>query len=185
MRKLQSQRLRQRCRQHHDSVLRSLAVSHDDRLAIEVEIFNAQAQALHQTHAGAVQQLADEQMMFVECAKQCSDFGAREDDRNVDALFRAADLVHPWQLDVQHLLVQVKNCRQCLTMGGRRDLSIVREKREERLDLGSAHLLRMARAVISDEEAHPVVIRLLGANAVVRVADPFAQLVEQADRAGR
>ena len=56
---------------------------------------------------------------------------------------------------------------------------------QERFDFRRTHLARVAQAVEPDEPAHPVDIRALGAQTVVGVAQPLAQLVEQAGRAQR
>jgi hypothetical protein len=51
--------------------------------------------------------------------------------------------------------------------------------RQERLDLGPAHLLRMALAVKVDGAAHPVQLRVLGAQAVVPHPQSLTILLEQ------
>ena len=56
---------------------------------------------------------------------------------------------------------------------------------QERFDFRRTHLARVAQAVEPDEPAHPVDIRALGAQTVVGIAQPLAQLVEQAGRAQR
>jgi L-alanine-DL-glutamate epimerase-like enolase superfamily enzyme len=59
------------------------------------------------------------------------------------------------------------------------------EMRDEGVDLGLAHLARMALVVKEDEAADPGDVRLLGPQAVVAGADRHADSVEQARLAGR
>lgn len=56
---------------------------------------------------------------------------------------------------------------------------------QERFDFRRTHFVRVAQAVEPGEPAHPIDIRALGAQTVVGVAQPPAQLVEQAGRAQR
>ena len=53
---LGAQRCLERARQHHDPVLAALAVAHDDDLPREIDILDAQPDALEQAHAGAIEQ---------------------------------------------------------------------------------------------------------------------------------
>lgn len=47
----------QRARQHHHMVFIALGLANDDDVPIKVNILDAQAQPLHQSHAGAIKQL--------------------------------------------------------------------------------------------------------------------------------
>src|SRR5262249_31706052 len=72
-----------------------------------------------------------------------------------------------------------QNRSQGLAVSRWRDLSLVSEEGEEGLDFPRTHLPRMPEAVESNEEPHPIDVGLLGAQAVVGVADTLAQLIEQ------
>jgi hypothetical protein len=54
---LRLERWRQRLRQHHHTVLATLALAHHDNPTIKVHILDAKAKTFHQSHAGAIQQL--------------------------------------------------------------------------------------------------------------------------------
>ena len=53
---LQLQGLDQRCGQHGDTVLVALAGAHANLPIIEIDVLDPQAQALHLSHAGTIQQ---------------------------------------------------------------------------------------------------------------------------------
>lgn len=55
--------------QHRHPVLRPLAVADDECLPIKLEILDAQAQAFHQSHTAAVDQLCHQLM----CDRQAAD----------------------------------------------------------------------------------------------------------------
>ncbi|MNN73920.1 hypothetical protein D3C81_1900770 [compost metagenome] len=54
------QRLQQTARQYSDPILHALAVAYQNLSAGEVHILDPQAQHLHQPHARAIQQTADQ-----------------------------------------------------------------------------------------------------------------------------
>jgi hypothetical protein len=62
----------------------------------------------------------------------------------------------------------------------RRNPALGRQHGEERLDLGGRHVPRMPQAMPTNEEAYPVNVCFLGAQAVVQVASPLADLVHEA-----
>jgi len=43
-------------RQHHHPIFAALGFAHDDHVAVKIDIFDAQAHALHQPHTRAVEQ---------------------------------------------------------------------------------------------------------------------------------
>ena len=65
-------------------------------------------------------------------------------------------------------------------MRRRRDVALGGEVREERDDLVRPHVARVTLCVEENEAAHPVDVDLLGAMAVVLVADRLAHLFEKA-----
>ncbi len=72
----------ERRRQHHDPVLEAFALAHDQRLALEVDIFHAQPNPLHDAHAGAVEQLRQQPVRCcVERHQHTADLVVREHDR--------------------------------------------------------------------------------------------------------
>jgi hypothetical protein len=74
---------------------------------------------------------------------------------------RPVELLHPRQVDIQHLAIEVEERRQRLAMRRRRNMAIVGEMGEEALDLDRPHLPGMAQSVPADERLHPVDVGLL------------------------
>jgi len=95
---------------------------------------------------------------------------------------RPPDLLEPRQLDAEYLLVQEDECRERLLVSRDGRPALVGEPAEELLDFGRTHLPRVPEAGKAHEPAHPVDIGTLGAQAVMAVAQPFPDLVEQAGR---
>ena len=67
-------------------------------------------------------------------------------------------------------------------MRGGGDIALVRQAVEEVGNLGAAHFARVSPVVVVDEPADPADVRLLGAIAVVPVADAAADFVEKQRR---
>ena len=190
-RKLGAQRGLERSGQHHDPILGALAFAHHQRAAFEVNVLDAQAQALEQTHAGAVEQTRDQGKrhavrrrlrlrLRIQLRQHGRHLAGREHHRQALVGTRAPDLAHPRQLLAQHLLVQEEQRRQGLLVRGRCDLALGGQPGEKGLDFGLRQLGRVAQIVKANESTHPVHVGLFGAQAVVHVADLLAQEVEQA-----
>jgi hypothetical protein len=96
----------------------------------------------------------------------------------------AYHIVNPGQIDVQHALVEKKQCRERLRLSGRRDLQVGRQMAEESPDLIATHVFRVLAAVELDEAEDPVDMSFLSAEAVVAEADLGAHRSEEAGRAG-
>ena len=183
---LRLQRRNERRRQHDDAVLAALAFAHDDRAALELDVLDAQPQPLHQAHASAVEQLGEEAVLdALDRLQHGGDLAVREHDRQPPRRLRPADPGEPRQIEAEHLLVEKHDRRQRLAVGRHRDAPLGREPRQERLDLGRAHLRRVAHVVKTHERPHPMHIGLLGADAEMQVAHPLAHLVEQQLRTER
>jgi hypothetical protein len=118
----------QRGRQHHHAVLGALAFAHDDGAALELDVLDAQAQALEQAHAGAVEQPAEQGQhvallrLRASWREQAATSSGDKHHRQAALGARAADLAHPGQIEPQHLLVQEQQGRQGLLVRGRRHL---------------------------------------------------------------
>src|SRR5581483_10253828 len=103
---LAAQWLAKGLRQHRAAVLGALAVAHHDLVAGEIDVFDAQAQAFHETHARAVQKTRYEPSAAVHRAEKLPDFVPRKHGRNSPRTLRAYDAIHPRQLDAEHVAVQ-------------------------------------------------------------------------------
>jgi hypothetical protein len=111
--------------------------------------------------------------------EQARHLAVREHHRKPGRAARAAHLAHPRQIEPEHLLVEEEQRRQRLLVRGQRHAALTREPGEKSLDLGRAHLGRVAQPVEAHERTHPMDIGLLGPYAVVQVADALAHLIEQ------
>jgi len=70
------------------------------------------------------------------------------------------------QRPAQHRVIKKQQRAEGLVLGGGRDFVVDGERRQERGDLGGAHLSRVALAVEEDVPLDPMDVRLLGATAV-------------------
>ena len=119
-RDLALQRQHQILGRHGDAILAALAMAHQQLAALEFDILDAQAQALEQAHAGAVEQRCDEAHRAVEFVQQRTHFRGRQHDRQAAHVLGGDDLVEPGQFDPQHLAVAEQQRRLGLVLRGRR-----------------------------------------------------------------
>jgi hypothetical protein len=138
----------QALRQHHGAVFVALAGAHGDAAGGEVDILHAQAQALEQAHAGAVQQAQHQAAArgLRDLQPEAGDLVAGEDDRQALGLLGAHDVVDPGQLDLQGGSVQEQQRGQGLALGAGADVALGGQVAEELADLGGAHVDRVALA---------------------------------------
>ncbi len=64
-------------------------------------------------------------------------------------------------------------------------MALVCKMNEERFNLAGSHIAGVANAVEPYERSRPINVALLGAQAVMAIANPLAQLIEQASRPKR
>lgn len=99
---------------------------------------------------------------------------------------RSAYVLHPWQVNAQYLTIQKHNGAQRLIVRRCRDMALIDQHGQERFHFGCTHVTRMAHDTFAimptDEKAHPIQVRFLGAEAIVEIANALAQLVEQPRR---
>ena len=105
-------------------------------------------------------------------------FGARQHNRNPPLGHGALKFIQPGQADTEHLLIQKQQGAQRLSMRGNGYLALDGKHGEKRLHLGTSHVARMPQAVKMNVLADPENVGLLGAQAIVQVADLLAQLVQ-------
>jgi hypothetical protein len=179
-RELRAQLVRDGRGQHDDTVLVALGLPHHDDLPVEVDVLGAQAQDLHQAHAGAVQQATDDADLSLHGTEQASDFIGRQHGGNAARVRWPLQVVHPGKLGAEHLAVHEQQSAEGLVVRRWRNVPLRGKHGEEGLNLRSAHVARMLQAMPSNEEAHPVDVGLFGAKAIVQIAHPLAYLVQQA-----
>ena len=153
----------QRGGQHHRAVLAALAAAHDERAAFEIDILDAQLQRLGDAQPGAVEQLREQALLALQQRQDARHFVGRQHHRQTRLALRAADGFHPRQVLREHLLVQEQQRRQRLPVRGDGHAALDRQPGQEGLDLGPAHVARMAHAVEAHERPHPMDVGLLGA----------------------
>lgn len=183
--KLCLQRWHQRTGQHDHPILVALAAAHDDHLPVKVNVLHAQALAFCQPHARAIQEPGQQAFDAVQQRQNGLYFVLGQDDGNALALWRAADALKPRQIQAQHLFVQKQQRVERLPVGRGGYLPIVGEHGEKCLDLRPAHVAGMPHpafaATPTDEKARPVEVSFFSLQAIVKISNPFAQLVQQAD----
>lgn len=101
-----------------------------------------------------------------------------EYDGQAPVAARVADLLQPGQIMAQHLGVEEQQSRQGLAVSRWRHRAVIGQVRQKGFHLRPAHLGRMPQPMKADEGLHPVDVGLLGAQAVMHQAQPFAQLVK-------
>ena len=175
----------QRGRQHDDAVLRALAFTNDQRAMREIDILHPQTQPLHDAHAGAVQQLGDQLLFATQGREQAHHLVLREHDGQPNTALGPADLIHPRQIEAQHLLIEEQQSRQRLLMRGHRDTPLGCEPGQKRFDLRATQIRRMPHLMEAHKGPYPMEIGLLRSNAVVQIANALAHLIEKARRLQR
>jgi hypothetical protein len=172
----------QRGGQHHHPVLVALGLAHHDHLPLEVDVLDAQPQALHQPHARAVQQARHQGHRAFELAQHLRHFAGTQDSGDAPRRRRPLQLLHPRQLNPEHLAVEEQQRAERLLVGGRGDATLGGQHGEERLDLGRPQIARVPQPAPADEEPYPVHVSLLRLQAEVPVPQPLDHLLQQARR---
>ena len=146
-------------------------------MAIEVDILDAQADALHQPHPGAVKQLRQQGIEPVHMRQDASDLVLGQYGRNAAVMGRPLQVVQPGQLDGQHLAVQKQERTERLVVRGRRNLALGGQHGQEGFYLRRTHVARVPQATPADEKPGPVQIELFGAEAIVQIPRALTNLV--------
>ena len=180
------QRFHQALRQHQHpafAALAVLAVTQDQRLVREVNVLHPQLPGLADSHAGAVRQPGQQRMLALHPRQDNRHFIPAEHHRQSAPHARALQLCHPRQAQLQHLGVQENKRRQRLLVRRTGQLTLIGRQGQKRLDLGGSQVSWMSQPMKADECLAPVPIRLLGAPAVMQIANALAQLVKNLDGA--
>ena len=98
----------------NDAVLSALRVTDDDAIVSELEILDAQAKSLEQTHAGSVEERREEARRAFHVSDDAADLGAREDGRKAARPLGADDDVEIGQLFRQDVAIEKEERRQRL-----------------------------------------------------------------------
>ncbi len=106
----------------------ALALPHDDRAVIEIQILDPQLQTLTDPHARSIQKLGEQTMLAFQKTEDANHFIRGQHHRQAPRRPRSSDLLKPGQIRAQHLAVEEQQGRQCLTMRGDRNLALVRQR---------------------------------------------------------
>ena len=148
----------------------------------EVEVQHAEAQALAEPQAGAVEERGDQPALRVgalELVERGADFFPAEDDREAPRLAGSHQLVELADLAVQHVAVEEQQGAERLGLRGGADVLGHGEVGDEGVDLGLRHVGGVAEPVEADVPPHPAAVGLLGAAAVVTGAQSALQLADE------
>ena len=167
-------------REYGHPILAAFAIPHDDLALLEVDVLDAQAEAFHQPQAAAVEQFGHQPLCAREEPDHAPDLIAGQDDGQAPGLLGPHG-VDGFRIQVlpEHLAVEKEEGVQGLVLGRGRHVPIYGQVREKLLDLGGAHLARVAFVVKEDEAPDPTDVGLFGAGRVVLDSDGLTDAVEQ------
>ena len=165
--------------QQGDAVLIALGVAHQNLPPGELDVLHAEADAFHDAHAGAIEQLSHE---LVEAGHLVEEplrlvFG---EHRGQATVFAGADGVDgAGEFNLEHMAIEKEEGAEGLVLGGRGHRLVDRQPGEKGLDLGRVQLARMAQLVKADVAFDPVDVGGFGADGIALEADGVAYLVEK------
>ena len=122
-------------------------------MAIEVEMFHPQFQALLQSQSCAVQQSHDECNGAVQLSEDQGDFCRAEDHRNTMGHLAAGHWLDRPDINPQDVLVKEEESAESLVLRGGADLLAGRQPGQEGRDFGGSEGARMPLLVKDDESA--------------------------------
>ena len=114
-----------------------------------------------------------------ELGEQRFDLLLGQHDRQPDRFLGTRQPVEPGQIRLEHLPIEEKQGGQRLVLSCSSDLAVDGKMVEKARDLGLAQGGWVPFAAEQDEAAYPMNIRLLGAVAIMLVADGLAQLRQE------
>lgn len=157
----------------------ALSIDDDDRVVIEVEVLDAEVQALRKAKAGAVEHLADEAKRALEAAEESQRFTLAEDGRNVPRAPGTTELKRGWQVDRQDLSEEAQDGCKRLALCAGRDVFYRGEVRKKRLDLDLAECGRGATGMEPEESADPMRVCIDSAWGATQEGKPLAENGEE------
>jgi len=182
LRQLAQQRFAQRARKHRHPVLAALAIADGQLVALQVHVLDPQPRALHQAQPAAVEQPGHQRLPPGQALQQPHHLRARQHHRQPPRPLGTDHVLHPRQLDAQHLPIEEEQGGQRLVLGAGGHVVPRRQPGEKRLHRRPVQFRRMPRQPRPDIPADPVQIRLLRAQAVVLQAQTPPHLVQQPGR---
>ncbi len=155
-------------RQHRHAVFTALALAHQDLAALEIEIFDPQAQPFQQAEAAAVEQLRDEALDAGHLPQHALHLRFGQHGGQALGLPGADGFqVEGVQLLPQHFAIEEQEGAEGLRLRRGRDLFRDGQVDQKGADFGRAHVAGMALVVEEDKTAHPSQVSLFGTQRIV------------------
>ncbi|OIQ84470.1 hypothetical protein GALL_336930 [mine drainage metagenome] len=146
----------QRPGQHGHPILAALAIAHADLESREVHILDPQPHALHQAHAGAIEQPHHQGNGTLQPIQHRPDLGLSQHRRQARRLLRPHDTVEPGQLRFQYLTIEKQDRRQRKILRRGCDLVFHRQTGQESLHLRPAQFGGMPLAIEINIALYPM-----------------------------
>src|SRR6266498_4650032 len=166
-------------RQHREAIFRAFAMTDRDLATLKIEIFEAQAQTLHQAQPTAVKQLGHQAVHAGKLRQQRLNLRAGKHNRQTPWPLGPWDVAEWRQVVVQDLAIQKQQGAQGDVLGRGRDLLLDRQLGEVGADLCSAHGGGMPFVVKENEALDDLAVGGFGTGAEVFEAGDRADLLEK------
>jgi hypothetical protein len=168
--------------EHGEAVLEAFAVTNDNLALAEVDVLDAQAEALHEAQPAAIEELGRELVGAGEAAHELLDLFPSEDSGEVVGPTSAQGVEGNVDVEAENVTVEEEQGAEGLVLGWGGDFPIDGEVGEEGLDLGGTHVSGVAFVLVEDESTDPGQVRGFGAERVVFAAERLADEVEELRR---
>ncbi len=172
----------ERLRKRGGAVLAALAGADGELASGEVQVEHAEAQALVQPQACAVEERSDQpalRVVAVELLQDGAHLFSAQDHGQPGGLARAHQLVELADVAVQDAAVEEEECAERLGLRRGADVFYNRQMGHEGVDLRLRHIRWVAEPMEADVPPHPAAVGLLGAAAVVARPQGALQLVDE------
>jgi hypothetical protein len=157
------ERRAQAIREHGQAVFETFAIPHHDLLLIEIEVFDSQADAFHQSQPAAVEQFSHQLVGAGHAGEQSVHFILGEDGGQAFWAPGAHGADGKLELLFEDLAVEVEDSTEGLVLGSSGDVSLDRQVGEESFDLRSSHIDGVSFVVEEDEAFDPIEVGPFGA----------------------
>jgi hypothetical protein len=154
-------------REHGHAVFVAFTLAIGELILSEISVLDAQAHALHEAQAGALEQACHEKFGSGKVAENGFDFGTGENDRQASGTFRPFDAFDHGQSDVQHIAIEEEEGIEGDVLGGGGDVAYSSKMGEVGADFGNAEVLGVSFAMKSDIASDGGEVGLLPVDTVV------------------
>jgi hypothetical protein len=153
--------------QERRAIVLALPAPHEDLLAPEIDVLDAEREALHETQAAAIEDLGDQAVRRREALEHGQHVGVGEHRRQVLRAARPLETGEVAHLPLEDAFVEEDDRAERLVLGGSRGPTPHREVVQKGGDVLGRHLARVLAAVEADELADSVEVGLLGPSGTV------------------